>query len=215
MSSDQPPLNPEATAAAARRRLRDQRLQRSKVLAVLVVLVCLLVATVGVRISDPEQGFRVLEGQLGTMMKIDGAELTISDVRVGQMTVDDQKIEQRTTGMFVLIRVRLANPDTLENYILNHAELLSGDRVYKPYDSPSNISAEPGYVTTNNFLFEVDPAEIDDLTLQIWNQGIVFGYHDRARIHLGITPDNADQWRDAARGGLVVQEAYQSSEVLR
>ncbi len=70
-------------------------------------------------------------------------------------------------------------------------------------------------MSTSDFLFEVDPKEIDDLTLEIWSQGIVYGYHDRARIHLGITPGNADQWREAARDGLITQEPYSESEVLR
>lgn len=218
MSTEQPPMTASPatpSTPAARRRLRDQQLQRSKVLAVLVVLVCVMVATVGVRLSDPETGFRVIKGEVGTMLKINGAELTISDIRVGQLTTDGEKIEQRTTGMFVLMRAQLANRDTLENNVLNHVELLSGKRVYEPYSSLSNIGAEPGYVSSSDFLFEVDPQQIDDLTLQIWNQGIVYGYHDRARIHLGITPDNADQWREAARDGLIFKSGYEKSEVLR
>ncbi len=218
MSTDQRPATSPMTpeTPATRRRIRDQQLQRSKVLAVIVVLACVLVATVGLRVSDPgDENFRAVKGELGTMLKIDGVELTISDVRVGQLIADGEEIQSRTTGMFVLIRVELANPDTLENYVLNHAQLLSGKRIYDPYGSLTNIAAEPGYLARSDFLFEVDPQQIDGLTLQIWNQGIVSGYHDRARIHLGITAGNAEQWRQAAKDGLIIKQSFTQTEVLR
>jgi hypothetical protein len=212
MSTDQ---SQQQAAERTRLRLREQRLQRSKLLAVLVVVACLVMATVGVRISDSDSDFRALKGKLGSTMKIDGVELTVSDVRVGQLITDGEKIENRTTGMFLLLRVRLANRDALENVGLTKSRLLSGQRIYDPYESLSNIAADPGYVATADFLFEVDPEQIDDLTLEIWSQGIVSGYHDRARIHLGITADNADQWRDAAKDGLIVNQGNQQTEVLR
>ncbi|WP_152365142.1 hypothetical protein [Microlunatus speluncae] len=206
------PTTPETPAT--RRRLRDQQLQRSKLLAVIVVLACVIVATVGLRVSDPGDNFRAVTGELGTMLKVDGVELTISDVRVGQLIADDEEIQSRTAGMFVLLRVQVANPDTLDKYILNHARLLSGKRIYETYGL-TNISAEPGYVARADYLFEVDPEKIDGLTLEIWNQGIVSGYHNRAQIHLGITAGNADKWRDAAKNGLIMKQPFTETEVLR
>jgi hypothetical protein len=47
--------------------------------------------------------------------------------------------------------------------------------------------------------FEVDPARIDDLTLELYETEFVSGYQQRLRIHLGITPGNADRWRAAAK----------------
>ena len=41
---------------------------------------------------------------------------------------------------------------------------------------------------------------VDDLTLEIWSSGLVHGFYARGRIHLGITTDNAEQWRRAASG---------------
>ncbi len=92
----------------------------------LVVLICVLVATIGVRLSDPDAGFRVIKGEIGKELKIEGVELTIKEVHVGQLTTDGEKIEQRTTGMFVLLRVQLINRDSLEKSILNDVQLLSG-----------------------------------------------------------------------------------------
>ena len=60
-------------------------------------------------------------------------------------------------------------------------------------------SAEPGFTGFTDLLFEFDPAQVDDLTLEIGRRELLSGYSQRVRVHLGITPDNADQWRAAAR----------------
>lgn len=206
---------PGMSEQARRTRLRDQRLQQSKLIAVLLALACVVIAAVGVRVSEPpEDNFQVLKGELDTMIMIDGAELTVSDVRVGQRIGDGEKIENRTSGMFVLIRVQLANRTELRNVSLNKSRLLSGDRIYETYASATNISASPGYVSMADFLYEVDPEEIDGLTLEIWSQGILSGYHARARIHLGITTENVDKWRAAGRDNLIIKEDFQQTKVL-
>ncbi|MFC7619732.1 hypothetical protein [Microlunatus sp. GCM10028923] len=209
MTTTSPPSSQE------RIRLRNQRLQRSKLLAVVAVVACILVATIGTRLSDPEKEFRVIPGKLDEKVMINGAELTVSDVRVGQILIQDEAIEAKATGIFVQIQIDLANPTGTDKAILGHSRLLSGDRVYKTYSSLNNIGAEPGYGETTDFLYEVDPAAIDDLTLEIWTQGFLFGYHDRVRVHLGITPENADRWREAAQGGMLTERRISASRVLQ
>ena len=54
--------------------------------------------------------------------------------------------------------------------------------------------------TVSDILFEVDPNQIEDLTLEIWPNEVITGYQQRVRIPLGLKYDNAEQWRAAARG---------------
>ena len=205
----------QAPASAERLRLRNQRLQRSKLLAVVAVVACIVVATIGTRLSDPEKEFRVIPGKLDEKVMINGAELTVSDVRVGQILIQDESIEAKATGMFVQIQIDLANPTGTDKAILGRSRLLSGDRVYNTYESLTNIGADPGYGETTDFLYEVDPNQIDDLTLEIWSQGFLSGYHDRVRVHLGITAENADRWREAAQGGQLTERRISSTRVLQ
>ena len=60
----------------------------------------------------------------------------------------------------------------------------------------------------------MDPAQIDDLSLEIWASSPVYGFYQRARIHLGITADNAEQWRLAARGREVEPDGSDTTEAL-
>ena len=62
---------------------------------------------------------------------------------------------------------------------------------------------------------EVDPAQIDDLTLEIWHQRVVHAYHQRGRIQLGITADNSEQWRRAAHDRDVELRFDPAAEALR
>jgi hypothetical protein len=82
---------------------------------------------------------------------------------------------------------------------LGSAELVSKDVHYKTYGLTS-VFAAPGFKTSTDIVFEVDPARIEGLTLEMWRNEVISGYQQRVRIPLGITAANANQWRDAARG---------------
>ena len=99
--------------------------------------------------------------------------------------------------MFVVVEVRLAATEN-RAVSLTSPQLLTRDGrdVRCPYNS-SLLKAVSGFRTTNDVVFEVDPRHIDDLTLLLWESEVVFQYQQRARIHLGITPANAEQWRQA------------------
>ena len=100
--------------------------------------------------------------------------------------------------MFVLVSVQTTATGR-ENLTLANAGLLSGPRSYGNFGVGGGASAEPGFTGFTDLLFEVDPAQIDDLTLEIGRRELLSGYSQRVRMHLGITPDNAEQWRAAAR----------------
>ena len=68
----------------------------------------------------------------------------------------------------------------------------------------ATIKADPGFETARDLVFEVDPARIDDLTLELWDQGLVYRYYQRTQTPLGITAANAGAWVEAGTGRSVV-----------
>ena len=139
-----------------------------------------------------------MSGSLGEPVEIEDGVFTVTQVQVGVATARLDEVRQRTDGMFVLVSVQTTATGR-EKLTLANASLLSGSRSYANFGVGGGASAEPGFTGFTDLLFEVDPAQIDDLTLEIGRRELLSGYSQRVRLHLGITPDNADQWRAAAR----------------
>jgi len=173
------------------------RISRDKLVGVVVALACLAFSAVGMKVYDSPE-FMYVDGVRNEPITIEQSELTVSDVTVGTRLVDDGEVKAKTTGMFVAITATLAVPGS-QKVILNQSQLITQTRTYDSWSSAS-LSAEPGFADTEQLFFEVDPAQIDDLTLEIWPSGLVHGFYARGRIHLGITAENAEQWRQAASG---------------
>jgi hypothetical protein len=185
-------------------------ISRDKLVGVLVALACVGVSAVGLRVNDPPE-FSYVDGVRNRSVSIDDAELTVGEVRVGTRLVDGAS-EAETTGMFVVVDATLAVPGPRSVY-LNAAKLVTADRTYDRWSS-AGLNADPGFRHQVELVFEVDPAQIDDLTLETWAAGVVHGYYQRARIHLGITADNAEQWRRAAEGQQLEPDEFGSTEAL-
>jgi hypothetical protein len=83
---------------------------------------------------------------------------------------------------------------------MNAARLLSGDVRYEGYQLSSGVNSDPGFQTSVDGVFEVDPAQIDDLTLEMGSNEILYGYQQRVRIKLDVTRANAEEWRAAGQG---------------
>jgi hypothetical protein len=176
------------------------RMAQSRWIGVLAAIALVVVSTIGLRLSDPEeQKFEVINGVVGKSAKVNNGEVTVTQLRVGTILKQFGQIQDITDGMFMVIRVTGAatGPRPLE---LNAARLLSGDFRYEGYQSSSGVHAEPGFETTVDVVFEVAPAYIDDLTLELGSNEVLRGYQQRVRIKLGITPANAEQWRATAKG---------------
>lgn len=178
-------------------------LQRSRVVAVLVAIACFALAAIGLRVSGPGETFRVLRAEVGETTSLAGGDLTVERVQVGSALSVRDEVAAKTPGMFVVVRVRWANPGSSERVSLGAARLLTKDRTYLTYGSGDRVSAEPGFESTVDLRFEVDPAQIDGLTLEMWDSGVLVAYHDRARVQLGITRSNAGDWRSASADRLL------------
>jgi hypothetical protein len=178
---------------------------------VLVALACLAFSAIGLKVNDPPD-FTYVDGVRGQTLSIEQADLIVGDVEVGTRLVDRGEVQAETPGMFVLVRARLEVPGPRKVY-LNSAHLLTDDRTYNQWTSNS-LSADPGFAQEQELVFEVDPAQIDDLSLEIWASSTVHGFYQRARVHLGITAENAEQWRLAARGREVEPDGSDTTEAL-
>ena len=175
---------------------------RSKLVPVLVAVALVAVSAAGLRLSDPdEKRYEAVNGVVGEPVKINDGEVTVTRIRVGTALRQYGEIRDRTEGMFVAVSVTGAatGPKPLE---LHKARLLSGDVSYEGFELSAGFSVDPGFQTSVESVFEVDPAQIDDLTLELRSNEILSGYQQRALIRLGVTPAKAAQWRAASQGVL-------------
>ena len=163
-------------------------LARSKPVGILAAIALVVLSAVGLRLSDPDDNFQVINGVAGVGVKINNGEITVSRVTVGTFFIEYGKISDRTPGMFIAVTVSQAATGS-KRLETSEARLLGKD---VRYDSP-------GFETSVDIVFEVDPSRIDGLTLEIWPSEFISSYQQRVRIDLGITTANAEQWRTAAK----------------
>jgi hypothetical protein len=173
-------------------------LARSKLAGVLAAIALIGLSAVGLRLSEPEENFQVISGGLGETVEINNGEVTLTQVRVGTFLREYDRIADSTPGMFVAVTVTGAATGP-KDVKLTKARLISKQVRYDSYKSLGGLTASPGFETTVDEVFEVDPAQIDDLVLEMWPNESISGYQEHVRITLGITADNAEQWRVAAK----------------
>jgi hypothetical protein len=185
---------------------------RSKLLPVLLAVALVGVSAAGLRLSEPdEKPFEAINGIVGEPVTINDGEVTVTRIRVATALRQYGEIRDRTEGMFVAVSITGAatGPKPLE---LHKARLLSGEVIYEGFELSAGVSAEPGFQTSVESVFEVDPAQIDDLTLELRSNEIISGYQQRVRIRLGVTPATAAQWRAAAEG--ILEPATDSTRAI-
>jgi hypothetical protein len=179
-------------------------LQRSRLIRLLVAIALVALATVGLRVSEGEedQNFEIVRGILGESVAINSGTVTASEVRVGTSLSRRDEVYAETPGLFVVIRVDVAATDA---ELVSPATLrvLTDDRRYDSFANSSTGKVEPGFVISTDAVFEVDPADLANLTLELFPLEAVSGYSQHTRIHLGITPGNAEQWRAAGQSQVV------------
>lgn len=186
-------------------------LARARLLRGLVAIALVALAAAGLRLSEgaTERDAEVVRGVLGEPVAINGGTVTADRVRVGTTLLRSDRVEATTAGLFVVVRLELAATGStrLRAY---HTRLLSGERQYASIGALGLGLVEPGFAEISDVVFEVDPARIDDLTLELAPAEFLSGYPEHARIHLGITPDNAEQWRTAGRDQAIEPAADES-----
>jgi len=175
---------------------------RSRLVAMIVAVAMIAVAVAGVRLSEAGDKAQLIRGGSGQVLAIRGGTVHAVEVRVGTAVKNFGRTEP-TNGLFVVVRVALAATGPAKLSLMSSKLLAAPDRTYTNFGSTSGVTAEPGFETTTELTFEVDPAHLDNLTLTLSPLEIVSGYQQQVQIHLGITPDNAADWRAAAQGQVI------------
>ena len=190
------------------------RLRRSRLVALLVAIACVTLAATAVRVSEARADYDVVRGRLGAPARVQDGELSVDRVRVGTQLTRNGAVVDTTPGMFVVVHVIGAATGVRTLRYTDSRLLTAGSQVYDAYGLSSSVAAPPGFASAVDFLFEVDPARIDDLTLEVWQPEIIHGYQSRVQVHLGITGDNAEQWRAAGAGQVVEVDVDASTRAL-
>ncbi|QDP94766.1 hypothetical protein FOE78_01505 [Microlunatus elymi] len=176
--------------------------RRNRVTAVLVALACVVVAGVGVKITDDlDTGEVVRTARVGEPAPYNGGTLTVTKVTPGTMITNDYSDNALTTGgMFLQLTVRIAAPDgPVATGASGGLELHSGDHIYRSFGD-TVMSVTTGYVGTADLVFEVDPRHLDGAYVDFKKSEIIHVTPAVVRVRLGITKDNVAQWRASAKG---------------
>lgn len=178
--------------------------ERSKVVGAVLAVLLVTVAAVAYRLSDPDSDYERVRAPLDQVVPYEDGGVRVSDVRVGS-AITERSDDYRTQGMFVVVNVavRASGRDKVG---VGSMRLLTRDgTVYLPaFALGSSVRADPGFETAADVVFETDPAQLDGLTLELWDSGIVYRYYQRTQTPLGITAANAARWTEAAKGRTVV-----------
>ena len=167
---------------------------RSRVAAAVLAVLLVAVASIGYRLSDPVSDYQLLRAPLGQSVAYQSGTVRVSDVRVGT-TLQQGDDRLPTTGMFVVVNVAVQARQDADVVVADARLLASGGASYLPaFLLQSTVSADPGFETSRDLVFEVDPA------LELWDSGVVYRYYQRTRTPLGITDANVDRWVQAAHG---------------
>ena len=167
---------------------------RSRVVATVFAILLVTVAALASRLSDPDSDFQLVRVPLDQTTAYSGGQLRVSDVRVGSEIVEGDDHYQ-TRGLFVVVNVTAQATGRAAVGVGDTQLRADGVTYLSAFDRA--VRAEPGFETSRDLVYEVDPARLDDLTVELWDQGFIYRYYQRTQTPLGITRANARQWAEA------------------
>ena len=173
---------------------------RARLASVVLAVLLVTVAAIGHRLSTTISDVELVRAPLDRATAYDGGHVLVTDVRVGT-EVQQGTDTLTTTGLFVVVHVAVQATGR-DRAAVTSARLRAEDGVtYLPaLGGATSVRAEAGFEDARDLVFEVDPARIDDLTLELWDQGLVYRYYQRTQTPLGITAANARRWVEAGAG---------------
>ena len=188
-------------------------ISRSRLAGIVLAILLVTVAAVADRLSDPDNDYQLVSVPLDATVSYASGGLRVSDVRVGS-EVDQGTERHLTKGLFVIVNVAVQGTGRDDVTIGNSQLLADGGMTYLPALSGDVVTAHPGFETSRDLVYEVDPARITRLTLETWNSGIVYRYYQRNRTPLGITAANAQRWAEAGHDQVVQVAVDESTRAL-
>ena len=177
---------------------------RSRLVRAVLAILLVTVAAVAQHLSDPDSSYELVRAPLEQPTAYGSGQVRVSDVRVGtEVREGDSRYSTQGLYLVVNVAVRATGRDAVTT--ASSQLRAEGGVTYLPtLGLGATVTAEPGFETARDLVFEVDPARIDDLTLELWDQGLVYRYYQRTQTPLGITAGNARQWVEAGAGRSVV-----------
>lgn len=177
---------------------------RTRLVAAVLAVLLVTVAAIADRLSDPDRDFELIRVPLEVATGYGSGQVRVSDVRIGS-EVREGDDRYPSQGLFVVVNVAVQATGRDSVSTVDSRLLAEGGVTYLPtFGLGSTVTAEPGFETARDLVYEVDPARIDDLTLELWDQGVVYRYYQRTQTPLGITAGNARAWVEAGSGRSVV-----------
>lgn len=177
---------------------------RARLVSTILAILLVTVAAVADRLSKVDTDSELVRAPIDQAVSYESGRVLVSDVRVGSELREGDDLTA-TRGLFVVVHVAVRATGRDSVTAANSRLLAADGLVYLPaFDLVSSVRAEPGFETARDLVFEVDPARIDDLTLELWDQGLVYRYYQRTQTPLGITAGKARQWAEAGAGRSLV-----------
>jgi hypothetical protein len=176
-------------------------MRQGRLTSLALATACVAVSTVGVRFTDREHDMEIIRGRVGQSLHVRGGDVEVTNVRFGTALAERGKVSDHTNGMFVVVTFQVGN--TTEELRLTESKLLSRDITYSRFGIGGGPSVEPGFRTSGDVAYEVDPSHIDNLTVDLYQPEIIGGYAQHVRVSLGVTAATADQWRGSGQGTVV------------
>lgn len=157
---------------------------KARVISSLVAVGLVALSAVGLRASEVGSDGELVRGTSGRPVAVNAGEVTVSRIRVGTGLIEYGRLSERTDGMFVVVTI-VAAAAGRDRLSFGNAALVSGDTHYDAFASIDDVRADPGFQTTAELVFEVDPRRLDDdAALELHPNEIVSGYQELLHIRL-------------------------------
>jgi hypothetical protein len=167
-----------------------------------LAVACVALSTVGLRFTDREHDMEIIRGSVGQSLHVRGGEVEVTGVRFGSALAERGEVTDRTNGMFVVVTFQVSNTGN-EDLRLTESKLLSHDITYSRFGIGGGPTVEPGFRTLSDVAYEVDPSQIDDLTVDLYQPELIGGYAQHVRVGLGVTAATAELLRASGQGTVV------------
>jgi len=186
---------------------------RSRVLAAAVSVLLVAVAMIAYRLSEPRLRYDLSTAQLDQPVAFGSGRVVVSEVRTARALHERDEVTT-SVGLFVVVRVTVQATGR-DKVAVADSQLQAAGRTYTPVETTTGlVSAPPGFQSSDDIAFEVDPGGLAGATLTVWDGGFVTRYEQRVQAPLGITSANAERWAAAGRESEVTLTSQPDTRAL-
>lgn len=169
--------------------------------SVIIALACIVVAGIGVNVTTNISGDVIRTSNVHQRTRLDNAFVTVTAVRAGTSMTGGTAEHYTSGGMILAVMLRVEAPDTKYTVGgLGGVSLHADGRTYSVFGPNETITAEAGFASTGELLFEVDPRHIAGAYMELFHDEPIYVTPQKVHIRLGITQQNAAQWAASAKG---------------